>query len=317
MTQSLTELSDALAAVVARTGLSLVAIRTGTNRHVTGLHWRSDTVVTLDQTLPALDRCTLVRSTGELWAARPAARDAAANLAALRLDSPIAPPPLALAPDPAVGALVIVLGTDPEAGPTARLGMVHRRPRPLAGDGIGAVLDLSADIAAQGGAVMDAAGRFLGLVTASAAGRATVLPHALISRMMAPETGTSQPAPVAPTPVSAPAPVAAPPSPYARGPRRGWLGLALQPITVPEPLVARAGQSSGRMVVDITAGGPAERGGLQIGDVLLALNGQSTTGSHALRAFLAEDRIGSQVEVRLLREGTVLSTFLTVGAQPG
>jgi serine protease Do/serine protease DegQ len=95
------------------------------------------------------------------------------------------------------------------------------------------------------------------------------------------------------------------------------LGVALQPITVPDALVARAGQASGRMVVSITKGGPAEMAGLRVGDVLLALNGTSASGPHALRAFLGSERIGSTVEVKSLRDGTVMTTRLTIAVQPG
>ena len=98
--------------------------------------------------------------------------------------------------------------------------------------------------------------------------------------------------------------------------RRGWLGVALQPINIPDQLIARAGQTSGRMVVSITPGGPADQAGLRVNDVLLALNETSTTGPNALRAFLAADRIGSKVEARVMREGNVLVTQLIVGAQP-
>ena len=108
------------------------------------------------------------------------------------------------------------------------------------------------------------------------------------------------------------------PSPPAAGPRRrAWLGVALQPIRVPPSLVQRAGQDSGRMVMNVTPGGPADAAGLRAGDVLLALDGQSTSGSHSLRAILEEDRAGQQVPVRFLREGTVHNAMLTVGAQPG
>jgi hypothetical protein len=98
--------------------------------------------------------------------------------------------------------------------------------------------------------------------------------------------------------------------------RRGWLGISLQPITVPEGLEHRAGQRTARQVVSITPGGPADRAGLRSGDVLLTLDGTSTGGNHALRGTLARERIGSQVEVRLMRDGLVLTTILTVAAQP-
>jgi S1-C subfamily serine protease len=92
--------------------------------------------------------------------------------------------------------------------------------------------------------------------------------------------------------------------------------VALQPITVPEPLAGQTGQTSGRMVVSVTPGGPADRAGLRAGDVLLALNGHSTSGSHALRAFLGADRIGAKVAVRLLRDGVLRDAHLVVAAQP-
>ena len=97
---------------------------------------------------------------------------------------------------------------------------------------------------------------------------------------------------------------------------RGWLGVALQPITVPEPLRAIAGQTSGRMVVSVTPGGPAEHAGLRLGDVLLAIDGQSVSGQQGLRAFVGADRIGSAIDIRLMREGAVRSTTLTIAALP-
>ena len=92
--------------------------------------------------------------------------------------------------------------------------------------------------------------------------------------------------------------------------------MALQPITVPESLVPRAGQASGRLVVGITAGGPAEQAGLRVGDVLLSLDGHSTSGANSLRTFLEGSRVGSRVEARILRETTIATAWLTVAEQP-
>lgn len=106
------------------------------------------------------------------------------------------------------------------------------------------------------------------------------------------------------------------PIPAAPGERRGWLGVSLQPITVPDNLAHRAGQRTARQVVSVSRGGPADRAGLRAGDVLLALDGSSTSGNHALRAFLASGRIGNAVEVRLMRDGLIHTTILTIAAQP-
>src|SRR5262249_30353488 len=131
------------------------------------------------------------------------------------------------------------------------------------------------------------------------------IPQVAVPPPAEPVTRNDQPPAGVPTPVNG-----------AHEVRRGWLGVSLQPITVPEGLAHRAGQRTARQVVNITRGGPADPAGLPTGDVLLALDGSSTSGNHALRAFLAPERVGSQVQVRLMRDGLVHTTVLTIEAQP-
>ena len=100
------------------------------------------------------------------------------------------------------------------------------------------------------------------------------------------------------------------------GSRRGWLGVSLKPITVPESLVQRAGQTTARQVVSVSKGGPADRAGLRGGDVLLAVDRTPTTGNYALRSFLVPERVGSQVELRLMRDGLLHTAVLTIEPQP-
>ena len=79
------QLSDAIAAQVAAAAPMLAAIRVGPNRHISGILWQQDLVITSDQALPAQDSYTLVLPGGVLTAARPARRNAAGNLVSLRL----------------------------------------------------------------------------------------------------------------------------------------------------------------------------------------------------------------------------------------
>lgn len=305
MTGYLAAFSDTVASLVASAAPLLCAIRTAPNRHMTGMLFHGDAIVTVDQGLPALDCCTVVLPDRSVASARPGPRDPSSNLALLRLDTPVAVP----RPEHAtayLGNLVISFGAESDASPTVRLGVVHRMTRTP--DGPACVLDLTA--ADQGGPVLDAYGRLIGLLTLGAANEAIVVPVAALNRLSgrveAPGSARQVIGPFTASDGGA--------QPPAQG-KRGWLGVALQPITVPDQLVQRAGQMSGRMVVNITTGGPADKAGLRVGDVLLALNGISTTGPHALRAFLGTDRIGSSVEVKLLRDGSVLTTHLVVGAQ--
>jgi S1-C subfamily serine protease len=198
--------------------------------------------------------------------------------------------------------MVVVLGADADASPTVRLTVIHRFTRTA--DGPAPVLDLPGDSVEPGSLVLDPAGRLIGLAALGPNREAMAIPGALIGRLPTPNF----------VPATAPLPVSAFSS---SANRRGWLGVALQPITVPDQLVARAGQASGRMVVSITKGGPAEMAGVRIGDVLLALDGTSTSGPQALRAFLGGNRVGSTVEVKLLRDGNLVTTQLTIAVQPG
>ncbi len=261
MTQALAALSASIEQLVVSAAPLLAAIRTSPNHHVTGLVCQRDVIITPDQALPLLDSYTVVLPNRPLVAARPGPRDPRANLAMLHLDSPcpLLNPEIATA---AVGSLVVVLGADADASPTVRLTTVHRFVRTA--DGPIPVLDLTSDGLVQGSLVLDPSARLVGLVALGPNQEVMVIPSANVSRMLIPDqhARTSPPAAVRQVPAN----------------RRGWLGVALQPIVVPNQLVAWTGQTSGRMVVNVTKGGPAEVAGMRVGDVLLALDDTSASG---------------------------------------
>lgn len=298
---TLAAFSASLSQLVAAAAPFLSAIRVAPNRHITGLVFQGDMIVTIDQALPVLDSYNVVLSNQTLIAARPGLRNPGANLALLHLDltSSGANQPMATA---SLGGLAVVLGADVDASPTVCLTVIHRFVHTA--DGPAPVLDLPSGSIHQGSLVLDANGHLLGVAGLGPNGEVMAIPSAIISRIV-PSPGASPPASAR---LATPSP---PPT------TRGWLGVALQPITVPDQLVARAGQASGRMVVSITKGGPADMAGMRVGDVLLSLDGTSATGPQALRAFLGSDRVGTVVEVKLLRDGNLLTTQLAIAVQPG
>jgi S1-C subfamily serine protease len=287
------QLSEAIAAQVAAAAPMLAAIRIGPNRHISGIVWHRDLVITSDQLLPAQDNYTVVLPGGVLTAARPTRRDPASNLVSLRLEGAANPAQILLPVEPRVGALALALAADFDAAPLARLTVVHKV---TANRGDGAdrtlTLDMPANLVEEGGPVLDATGALLGMATLGANDQATVISHTALARMLDPTPG------------------------QAASGRRGWLGLALQPITVPDAMRSAVGQASGRMVVSLAPSGPAELAGLRPGDILLSLDGHSVSGAHALRAFLGPERVGRQVEVRLMRDGLVETRQLMVAPQP-
>ena len=298
--QTLPQLSDAIVALVAAAAPMVAAIRIGPNRHVTGIVWRTDMVVTSDQVLPAQESYSLAMYGAHLAPARAARRDPATNLASLSLDTMATPAPIRAATDAAPGALVLALGAGHDGSPTVRLTAVHR-VNPGQGQGMigqSIVLDLPGSMLAEGGPVLDARGGLLGMAVTGPQGEALVVPYPAIARFLDPLASMQH----QPT--------------RAIRAQRGWLGVALQPINVPDTLRGVAGQTSGRMVVSITPSGPAEHAGLRLGDVLLAIDGQSVGGQNALRAYLGPERVGSTIELKLMREGALRSINLTIAAHP-
>jgi S1-C subfamily serine protease len=293
LSNALAQLSDAIAGQVAAAAPILAAIRIGPNRHISGIVWHRDLVITSDQALPAQDGYTVVLPGGVLTAARPARRDPAGNLATLRLEGAGNPGQILAPAEPRVGALALALAADVDAAPLARLTAIRKISTSRSdGSDRSLMLDMPANLVEEGGPVLDAAGALLGMATVGANGQATVIPHAALARMLDVSQG------------------------QAINGRRGWLGLALQPITVPDKMRSTVGQSSGRMVVSLAPSGPAQLAGLRPGDILLSLDGHSVSGAHALRAFLGPERVGRQVEVRLMREGQLETRQLTVAPQP-
>jgi serine protease Do len=99
-------------------------------------------------------------------------------------------------------------------------------------------------------------------------------------------------------------------------PRRGWLGVRIQPIT---PDIAESlglHDTTGSLVAGVVPGGPAEAAKIQNGDVILKFNGQDIKENHTLPRIVAETAIGSDVPVTLLRAGKELTVTAKVGELP-
>jgi S1-C subfamily serine protease len=97
---------------------------------------------------------------------------------------------------------------------------------------------------------------------------------------------------------------------------RGWLGVSLQPVAIPDGLRAASNQDHGMMVTSLAAGAPAEQAGVLPGDIVLEIDGERARPRRSLAALLGPERIGKPVVLRLLRAGAVQSIPVTVAARP-
>jgi S1-C subfamily serine protease len=99
--------------------------------------------------------------------------------------------------------------------------------------------------------------------------------------------------------------------------RRGYLGIATQPVRIPATQRAGHEYATGILVVEVTPGSPAERAGLLLGDILLTVDGERVEDGEGLQALLVGQRMGRTVLVEVSRGGAVARLSVTVGQRPG
>ena len=95
--------------------------------------------------------------------------------------------------------------------------------------------------------------------------------------------------------------------------RRGLLGVFAQPLT---PELAEAfkvpGDTEGTVITAIAPDSPAARAKLRVGDIIISINGEAVNSPFEVRNIIGLLRVGSQVKVKVLRNGKVISTEATI-----
>jgi S1-C subfamily serine protease len=75
-------------------------------------------------------------------------------------------------------------------------------------------------------------------------------------------------------------------------------------------------QESGLMLLGLEPGGPAERAGLLLGDILLAIAERPTVDGEALHMALGPEAVGAAQRVRLIRGGQLRELVVTPAERP-
>jgi S1-C subfamily serine protease len=290
----LMKLTQALAARADAAKSNVAAIRTRYGS-LSGVLWRNDVLVTSAQSLPKRDSYELALPGGKQQVATPAGVDATTNIAVLRLATPLQARSLAgRVPD--TGELVSAYGAGYAGSVSARLGSViavgdewHSRT----GGRIDRRLELDIGLsrAEEGGPVFDMGGGFVGMSTFGPYRRVIAIPASTLARIV--------------------------PILLQHGRiTRGWLGIALQPVAIPEAFRAETGQSAGLMATSVKPDGPAAKAGVLAGDILVSVDGKGTGRFRNILSRLDSGSVGRHIELRLIRSGAVQTLSLTVEARP-
>lgn len=295
--QNLTQLSDALAGIVETAGPVVVRVEARHGFPASGVVWPDGLIVTADHVVERDEEIQIGLPDDRAVAATLVGRDPTTDLAVLRSDGVTAvQPPRWLDSAPRVGQLVLALS---RPGRTARaaLGIISASGgtwRTPAGGEIDRYLqpDVERSAGFSGGLLVDMSGAALGVNTTG-----------LLRR----------------TPLTIPAPtlrrVVEMLVRHGRV-RRGYLGIGGHPVRLPESIGQQLGRRRGLIIISVEPGSPADRGGLFVGDIVVAIDQAPIRHPGEIAARLDERSIGKPLSVRVVRAGQIVDVTPTVAERP-
>jgi Do/DeqQ family serine protease len=99
--------------------------------------------------------------------------------------------------------------------------------------------------------------------------------------------------------------------------KRGALGIRLGDVSAEDAESSRLVNARGVRILEVARGSPAERAGIQAGDIVVSINGLSLESAAQLRNAIALLRVGQTVELRVLHRGTIRSVSVPITARDG
>jgi serine protease Do len=97
---------------------------------------------------------------------------------------------------------------------------------------------------------------------------------------------------------------------------RGWLGVSVQSITPEIAKQFNLKEEKGALVGDVVEESPAEKAGIQRGDIITAYEGKKIDEPYQLRNAVANTTPGKEIELTIIRENTTKTIKITISEQP-
>lgn len=293
-TSVLSTLSNEMADAVEQAGRALVLVNGRQRQPASGVVFGSNLVLTADHVLEREDNLTIVTDDERTLPAQFVGRDPATDLAVLRVEGLGRDAATAASTPARVGQFVLAVGRPSQAGPMASLGIVSGVGGPLRTRRGGMLerfiqTDATPYPGFSGGPLISTQGAVLGITTTGLIGGVTLAIPADVAWRIG-ETIANHG--------------------YIK---RGYLGISSQPVQIPATQRAGRDQEQGLLIVRVEDNSPAIEGGLLLGDVLVALDGQTVTDTDDLQALLAGDRVDTTVPVEVIRGGALQTVQVKVG----
>jgi serine protease Do len=294
MSDTFSSLSNGLADAVERAAPAIVQVH-GHRRPAAGVVFAPDLILAPAHVLEN-DVATVRAASGATHEGAVLGRAFSMGLAVIRVTD-LGITPMEIAPEPRVGHLAIAVGRTYSGGIMATLTNIAVVGGPLR-TGRSSELERVIRIAQSphgaltGGALIDGAGRALGVITGTDIRTTTVvIPAALawgIAQQIVRQGGTKQ----------------------------GFLGVSSTAVALPERQRGGRSQTHGLLVAGIVPGGPADAAGVLVGDVIVALDARPVEEPEALVMLLRAERDAAASTLTVLRGSELRELAVSVGERP-
>ena len=97
---------------------------------------------------------------------------------------------------------------------------------------------------------------------------------------------------------------------------RGWLGIEVKQLSAAATQTYNLAPGNGVIITNMAPQGPAEQAMLELGDIIISINGQSVGDGNAGMNLIASTRPGEQVSVDIVRKSKRYSVKAIVGSRP-
>ena len=290
---SLNAFSQNLADIVERVGKSIVALN-GRRFSCSGIYWREGTIVTSAENIRR-GEVTATLPNGDTAPVTLLGSDRSTDVAVFKLDSELPTAPVDSNYELKVGHLAIAIGRDRARKLFASQGIVSNIGDPWRSTLGGYIdrfirLDLNFYPGSGGSALVNAAGQVMGFNTTGPRRSVLTIPAATVDRVVTQllEQGHI---------------------------RRGYLGLAMQPVDLPDSLVTEFSLATqqGLMVVNVEPQSPAAEASILLGDILTKIEATPVAKLRDIQAFLEPQNVAKAIAIELIRGGKLQNISLTIG----
>jgi serine protease DegQ len=293
-------LSSESASAIEKVGATVVAVHARRRIPASGVHWRPGIVVTADHALERDEEISVTLPDGRTTVGTLAGRDPSTDVAILKIESGNLPvPEVGNITTLKVGQWVLAAGRTSEGGARASLalvGVVGPAWRTWRGGVLDHTVRLDRNLHPNlsGGPTVDDQGRLLGINTSGFSRyTAVVIPASTVERVA---TELEKKGRIG----------------------RGYLGVGMQPVRLPRKFreLSKAGSETGIIIMRVEPESPAERAGLTLGDVLMALDETPVRDVDDVQACLTGEHIGKPVKASIIRGGALAEVVIVVGERP-